>query len=292
MKHLFGILAAVFILGCADTPPQSDSLIAKQVKKPLAEKVKLFDVFKDCENCPPMVKVPPLQSDTASFYVARHELTWREYLFAVKEAGCGLPKVPPDVTYTRSNLDSLSDNYPVNYLLPSDFECYLSWINGVTGKKYRLPTSPEWGYLAKAGSTTRYPWGEKLGSGNAAIYNHYDRKKYPQNRRTDPRFQFGKNLGVLPVESFKPNAWGLYDVIGNVAEYVDERKEGASNCIEQFGKKACALVAYRGGNVGSVALRVGEGWVGQDEDHMNAIKWTYPGLPDAAQPHGYRIVRN
>ncbi|MCP4996995.1 MAG: formylglycine-generating enzyme family protein, partial [Gammaproteobacteria bacterium] len=85
---------------------------------------------------------------------------------------------------------------------------YISWLNASTGKSYRLPTESEWEYVARAGTTTKYPWGAAVG----------------QNRANcDGCGSQWSGIQTAPVGSFAANAWGLYDVIGNVWEWVEDR---------------------------------------------------------------------
>jgi len=294
-KSVIASIITFVALGCSDISKNA----AAQTKAiaSMAADEGLFAAVKDCTDCPPMIRIPPLPGTHTPLFAARHELTWEEYLVAVRQVDCPLPQASIRMTFDKANLDQLADNYPLNYLPPDDFNCYLDWINSTTGKRYRLPSSAEWEHLARAGSATRYPWGDELSQGNTAIFDHYDRNHYPRHRPTDPRFQAGRNLGVLPVESFKPNAWGIYDVIGNVAEYVSERKSGSAKCLEKFGKAQCEMIAIRGGSKSSVAYRIEPGKptrsVGHDVDHMENIGWTYLRLGDsAAQSNGYRLVRN
>ena len=75
----------------------------------------------------------------------------------------------------------------------------------MTGQPYRLLTEAEWEYAARAGTTTAYSWGDEIGKGNAncdGCGSQWD------NRQTSP------------VGSFKPNAFGLYDMAGNVWQWV------------------------------------------------------------------------
>ena len=67
----------------------------------------------------------------------------------------------------------------------------------MTGRPYRLLTEAEWEYAARAGSTTAYFWGDEIGKGNANC--------------TDCDSKWG-NRQTSPVGSFKPNAFGLYDM--------------------------------------------------------------------------------
>lgn len=95
---------------------------------------------------------------------------------------------------------------------------FVPWLNQETGRNYRLPTEAEWEYAARAGTTTKYSWGNEIDCSQARYGFHVD--------------QYGKANGTLPVKSFKPNGLGLYDMHGNVWEFVqDYWDEGECNEI-------------------------------------------------------------
>jgi formylglycine-generating enzyme required for sulfatase activity len=77
----------------------------------------------------------------------------------------------------------------------------------MTGQRYRLLTEAEWEYAARAGTTTAYYWGDEIGKGNANC--------------NDCGSQWD-NLETAPVGSFKTNAFGLYDMAGNVFQWVQD----------------------------------------------------------------------
>ena len=98
-------------------------------------------------------------------------------------------------------------NYPVINASWEDANTYAKWLSKKTGKRFRLPTEAEWEYAARAGSSTKYSWGNEIGTNNAncnACGSKWD------NRKT------------APVGSFQPNAFGLYDMHGNVREWVSD----------------------------------------------------------------------
>jgi formylglycine-generating enzyme required for sulfatase activity len=86
-----------------------------------------------------------------------------------------------------------------------DAEQYVGWLNRITGKEYRLLTEAEWEYAARAGAMTRYSWGDEPNKGNANCDGCGSQWDLQQ---------------TAPVGSFKPNAFGLYDMHGNVWEWV------------------------------------------------------------------------
>jgi len=88
-----------------------------------------------------------------------------------------------------------------------DAEQYVAWLSRVTGKRYRLPTEAEWEYVARAGAASRYAWGDDPGRGFANCDGCGSRWDLQQ---------------TAPAGSFKPNAFGLYDMHGNVWEWVED----------------------------------------------------------------------
>jgi formylglycine-generating enzyme required for sulfatase activity len=95
-------------------------------------------------------------------------------------------------------------NHPVTQISGADAEAYCRWVGG------RLPSLDEWEVAARAGSLARWPWGEEFDPRRANVWNG---ESHLHNTREDGW------VYTSPVRSFPPNAWGLYDVIGNVFEY-------------------------------------------------------------------------
>jgi len=100
------------------------------------------------------------------------------------------------------------DNRPVENVSWNDIQRFIGILNEVTGKHFRLPTEAEWEYVARAGSTTKYSWGNAVGHNRAncdGCGSQWDDKK------------------TAPVGSFSANKFGLYDMHGNVWEWVQDR---------------------------------------------------------------------
>jgi formylglycine-generating enzyme required for sulfatase activity len=84
---------------------------------------------------------------------------------------------------------------------------YVAWLRRMTGMSYRLLTEAEWEYAARAGTTTAYWWGDDIGNNNAncsGCGSKWD------------------NTSTSPVGSFEPNSFGLYDMGGNVWQWVED----------------------------------------------------------------------
>lgn len=115
-----------------------------------------------------------------------------------------------------------SENHPVVCVDWFDASAYVEWLNTrVEGASYRLLTEAEWEYVARAGSTTPYPWGAEP-QGGCGYENAHDETslvQYPDWPSLNCRDGF---VHTAPVGLFHPNAFGLYDVMGNVSEWVQD----------------------------------------------------------------------
>lgn len=126
------------------------------------------------------------------FKMAKYEVTNREYVLFLKDTG---------KKYRKKKLLKELDT-PVAYVSWKDAVEYTEWLSKVSGMQYRLPTEAEWEYTARSGSTTTFSWGE-----NAVLAPQY--AWMGKNS-----YAFVRTHGLL-----KPNAFGLNDMFGNVAEW-------------------------------------------------------------------------
>jgi formylglycine-generating enzyme required for sulfatase activity len=184
--------------------------------------------FLDCDECPTMMVVPAGSfwqgSDDASplavgkekprrkisfaedFAVSVYEITLAQWDQCVDDNGCKIS--PRDNGWGRANR-------PVIMVSWNDAQEYVDWINKKTGQTYRLPSESEWEYFARAGEE-----GDWLGGDPSRVCEFGN----IAGAETDFRWQHddcsdGAMAETLPAGSYKPNAFGLYDVIGNVAEW-------------------------------------------------------------------------
>ncbi len=178
-------------------------------------------VFRDCHECPELVVVPagifimglngrkktekPAHrvNITKPFAMGRYETKFSEWQACVDDAGC--QRSPDDHKWGRKGRPVINVTY-------YDAMEYLSWISKKTGHTYRLPTEAEWEYANRAGTTTEWWWGDKVGKNKA---NCKDCKS---------KWSDGGTLahGSAPVGSFPPNPFGLHDTTANVFEWVQD----------------------------------------------------------------------
>ena len=212
----FSIGATVFsflLFGCAGTEvtvgvyPKADHRIG--------------ETFKDCPECPEMVVIPAGrfrmgdQSDSgyadqtpvhavsigSMFAVGKFEVTFDEWGACVAAGGCGGYR-PKDQGWGRGNRPVISVSW-------DDAKAYVDWLSRQTGNQYRLLSEAEWEYAARAGTPTRFSTGWTITTDQA----NFDGKG------------FGGSAGLektFPVGSFPANAFGLYDLHGNVWEWVED----------------------------------------------------------------------
>ncbi|SFK78190.1 SUMF1/EgtB/PvdO family nonheme iron enzyme [Methylocapsa palsarum] len=184
---------------------------------PPPDDLKPGSVFRDCAACPEVVIAPAGEFNMGSeefgaeqpvhlvvipkpFAIGREEVTYAQWDACVDDGGCGGWR-PDDHGRDRTNLQT---NLPVSEVSWTDARAYLEWLSGKSGRAYRLPSEAEWEYAARAGSATAYWWGDATGTGHANCRG------------------CGGDGRVSPVDSYQPNGFGLYDVAGNVAEWVED----------------------------------------------------------------------
>ena len=114
------------------------------------------------------------------------------------------------------------DHHPVTCVGFGDAEAYAAWLSARTGRLYRLPTEAEWEYACRAGTDTARFWGDDPGSAQLYANVADDSLARALGRAAGPERYFGFDDGFAftsPVGSFRPNPFGLFDMLGNVWEY-------------------------------------------------------------------------
>ena len=126
---------------------------------------------------------------------------------------------------------------PVINVSWDDAQDYVAWLSARTGGAYRLPSEAEWEYAARAGTTTKYSWGNEIG---------VNRANCGANRCGD-QWEY-----TAPAGSFRPNAFGLFDMHGNVWEWVQDCWQASHAGAPVDGSERlsgdCAVRVLRGGS--------------------------------------------
>ena len=191
--------------------------------------------FSDCADCPKMVVLPTgafMMGATSresggvflerpkhrvaiarQFAIGKYEVTFAELDACTADKGC--KRRPFDQGWGRGNRPVVNVSY-------SDAKLYVQWLSAKTGGDYRLPSEAEWEYAARAGSTTERYWGndaaracafanvgDLTGTASGVVAGEAQMHTCSDGFRT-----------TAPVGSFRANAYGLHDMIGNVWEWV------------------------------------------------------------------------
>lgn len=140
-------------------------------------------------------------------------------------------------------------NHPVTCVSWDDAQAFCIWLSGRTGRTVRLPTEAEWEYCARAGTTSRYWWGDDPSAANGAmnLADQAMKSQFPQLRDSaawDDGFAY-----TAPVGSYSPNPMGLYDMGGNVWEWCQDRYSEAippSRSVDPAGALSGDVRSFRG----------------------------------------------
>lgn len=150
------------------------------------------------------------------------------------------------------------DFHPVMCVSWDDANAYLQWLSKTTGKHYRLPTDAEWEYAARAGNTSKYGVGDDEkslcdygniwdASGLRAFVR--DKKYQAKTMACDDGSEYTQVVG-----SYKPNAFGLYDMLGNVSEWTQDCDRdnyvGAATDGSAWVAESCMMRSRRGSTYG------------------------------------------
>ena len=169
-----------------------------------------------------------------SFYLAKYETTFAQWDAAQNDKDwhkiTGLaPRKPKDRGWGRGSR-------PVIYVSWDDAVAYAKWLSRKTGQVWRLPTEAEWEYAARAGTTTKYSFGDTITKQQAQF----------------SKGNWGSAKHTVKVGSFSANGFGVYDMHGNVWEWVHDWKGKYSKGSQTNPK---------GPKKGSIRVSRGGGWV-------------------------------
>jgi formylglycine-generating enzyme required for sulfatase activity/class 3 adenylate cyclase len=237
--------------GSSPLPPASSSSVAAlEQRQPVAPQspkppVKIGDIIRDCDDCPDMIVLPAGEflmgspadevgrepdegpqrriAITAPFATGRGAVTVRQFEAFVRDSGhastntcrafvAGAWAERSDYSFRNPGFPQTPD-HPVVCVNWSDATAYAAWLSSKTGARYRLPSEAEREYFTRAGSTGAFWWGDRINPDQAnydATLTYKDAKPGEYRRAT------------RPAVDFEPNLWGISQVHGNVAEWVED----------------------------------------------------------------------
>ena len=238
------IVVVVFAAHFHRSPPPVNRIASQSGAAPGA-------VIRDCPTCPLMMVLPAgrfeqgsagAASEAARFASPRHavmigrslamssnEITvgeFREFIAGRQRetAGCttydGRWEYRQDASWQAPGF-AQSDTHPVACVSWDDAAAYTAWLTAKSGYVYRLPSSAEWEYAARAGSDAELPWGETAAAAcaEANVADFSAAQRFPGWNVFPCTDNY---VNTAPVGSFKANAFGLHDLLGNVFEWVQD----------------------------------------------------------------------
>jgi len=177
---------------------------------------KIGEIFQDCTQCPEMVALPTgtyamgtqdgaakeqpvhLVSISGAIAMSRFEITWDQWGTCFAAGWC--ERDPDDHGWGRGLR-------PVVNVSWEEAKLYAEWVSEMAGATYRLPSESEWEFAARAGTYTAYPWGDEIGEENANC------------RECNTQLWDHQSI---EVGQYAPNAFGLYDMHGNIWEWIED----------------------------------------------------------------------
>ncbi|TVS11613.1 MAG: formylglycine-generating enzyme family protein [Gammaproteobacteria bacterium] len=268
-------------------------------------------IIQDCADCPEVVVIPPgefrmgydggeegryegPERDVTigyAFALGRYAITNAQYARFIEHSGhptstgCNtwdassgqLGRQPDSSWRDPGHGRPIRDDEPVVCISWLDAQAYVQWLSETTGQHYRLPTEAEWEYVARNRTTTKFPWGDDTASAcdHANVpgtrtaeawglaWSHFD---------CEDRF-----VGLAPVGAFSPNSFGVYDIIGNAWEWVEDCYLVPYPDTPVDGSAAlaagdCDRRSVRGGSWITAPFRQRPSWRGRDpEPHLSFI---------------------
>ena len=258
------------------------------------------EAFRDCPSCPELVAIPAgefLMGSPASeegrdndegpqrwvrverFALGRYEVTRGEYAAFAAATGrdgdrCGVLNDEGTGWQWSDRASWRSPGFPQTAEDPAvcvswdDARAYVRWLSGETGRRYRLPSESEWEYAARAGTSTSRYWGEGPSGqcGNANGADAAAKQRFDWNNTVSCN---DGRVFTAPVGTFAANRFGLFDMLGNVWEWVEDCWHDSYQ-----GAPSDARAWTSGGDCGRRVLRGGS-WVSLAENLRSGARGWY-----------------
>ena len=223
---------------------------------------------------------PKHKVNVRAFSLGKYEVTLGQYAAFVKDTGhssgpfCYVYK--DGSSGKQSGADwrkpgfAQDDRHPAVCISLTDALAYIAWLNRKTGQTFRLPTEAEWEYAARAGTQTIRYWGDNPDEAcrYANVADQTAKRDVPGWPSSPPTHNCTDGYAyTAPVGSFKPNAFQLFDMLGNVYEwtcsaYEEKYAGGEKTCLSN--NNAVARGVIRGGSWGDLPANLRSAYRGWD----------------------------
>jgi formylglycine-generating enzyme required for sulfatase activity len=200
--------------------------------------------------------------------VGRFAVTFDEWEACFADGGCKERKSPLLSLGGVPAFPALSGNWPVIFVSWHEAKAYCEWLSWKTGKTYRLLSEAEREYVARASTATPFWWGSEITTAQANFHDY---------EKDDPN--------PMPVDSFEPNPWGLFNVHGNVSEWCEDFWHDSYQGAPTDGSPW-----IEGGDSARRVLRGGS-WYSQDEFELRSASRSYGPSDGQMSFIGFRLAR-
>ena len=264
--------------------------------------------FKECRNCPEMIVVPAGSFTMGSpateanrrdnesqhkitfakpFAVGRTEITWDQWEACVRDRDCDGAAIELALRTNEKGepnpdfMDWGRGTRPLVGVSWFDAQNYVGWLNRKTGHDdaYRLLSDAEWEYVARAGTTTAYPWGDHIDHN----YGNFGIEGPGLGGKAEGRDTWMAQ--TAPVASFPPNAFGVYDMHGNIFEWIEDCYEADRAHAPEDGS------ANKQGNCANRMFRSGS-FISNPYMHRSAKRQApYPSTRRGRNYLGFRVAK-
>jgi len=309
MRSALSIAAILLLAGCGPGGP---------VTRPQAPSVPAgVESFSDCADCPTMIVIPARKAAPVGATTDEFAVLWERRLpsqrvavdirrFAIGQTEITIDQFNSFVTATgyqpvrtcqriihslmtgwESDADfehpgfPVTGEYPAGCMRLEDAQAYVGWLSRRTGHHYRLPTEAEWEYVARGGTANPSYLDDPA---SICRFENVRNEESGLFRGKGAPCDDGFGEATAPVAYFKPNPFGVYDMLGNVTEWVFGcLPDAAPPTLRPFPVRACVLPTSKGGSythgrvAGLAALRV--------------QRW-YDDADTVSNRDGFRVVRD
>jgi len=276
----------------------------------LADSQKEGMIFRDCDTCPELVSISPgefmvgpegrgtaQQAITAvdakkvvvdkAFAIGRHEITFDDWQHCVDGGGCKVS--PTDDGWGRGR-------HPVIHVSYNDIsQQYLPWLSKITGFTYRLPTEAEWELASQGGNKSSRGGITEVGSNVQLACSYGNSSDVAGKMRETIWAGAACNDGFLytaPAGSLSPNSLGIYDMHGNVWEWVSDCWRATYDTEETANTENCKYHVLRGGSWASEFRFLPDGvWIGDAVAYRAAVRGWETSVK-ARNSIGFRVARS
>ena len=237
-KLFSGVIALAFLglsfqsfaqTSVIDATPTRESKAARSGYEPEMVLIESGSFIMGCDDqketvCQDFEK-PTHKVNIPKFYLAKTEVTVAQFRAFVEDKNYKTTAEQQESCFSPDDSDNLDnvegkgnswkklgydqgDSHPVACVSHEDAKAYVAWLSDKTGRTWRLPSEAEWEYAARAGTNTEYSWGSEIGVNKANCWADGCGDSFK---------------ATSPVKSFSENQFGLYDMNGNVWEWVEDK---------------------------------------------------------------------